>query len=61
MTEQTSDVSLNALNDTTPLHLLGVSFQLSPQVLNVRVTYSSLIDHVSMWGAFGVSYSPYLP
>jgi uncharacterized membrane protein len=52
MVEQTSDVSLNSLNETTPLHLLGIYFQLSPQVLNVRVAYSSLIDHISMWGAF---------
>jgi hypothetical protein len=32
--------------------MLGLQFQLAPQVLNVRVSYSSLIDHVSLWGAF---------
>lgn len=32
--------------------MLGINFQLASQVLNVRVTYSSLIDHISMWGAF---------
>lgn len=32
--------------------MLGISFQLSPQVLNVRVTYKTLIDVLSLWGAF---------
>ena len=32
--------------------MLGLQFQLAPQVLNVRVSYSSLIVHVSLWGAF---------
>jgi hypothetical protein len=32
--------------------MLGIQFLLSPQVLNVRVSYTSLIDHISLWGAF---------
>ena len=32
--------------------MLGIQFQLSPQILNVKVTYRTLLDHISMWGAF---------
>ncbi len=32
--------------------MLGIQFQLSPQILNVRVTYRTLLDHIAMWGAF---------
>ncbi len=32
--------------------MLGITFQLSAQTLNVRVNYSTLLDHVAKWGAF---------
>lgn len=51
--EQSSNVVLNAKADKIePLDMLGVQFQLAPQILNVRVNYRTLIDHISMWGAF---------
>jgi hypothetical protein len=31
---------------------LGLQFQLDPQVLNVRVAYSTLLDRIAKWGAF---------
>lgn len=32
--------------------MLGITFQLASQVLNVRVSYTTLLDHVAKWGAF---------
>lgn len=32
--------------------MLGINYQLSAQILNVRVVYSTLLDHVAKWGAF---------
>lgn len=32
--------------------MLGITFQLSAQTLEVRVTYSTFLDHVGKWGAF---------
>ena len=32
--------------------MLGINFQLAAQSLNVKVTYITLLDHVSKWGAF---------
>ena len=32
--------------------MLGITFQLTAQVLEVRATYSTLLDHVAKWGAF---------
>lgn len=32
--------------------MLGITFQLASQVLSVRVTYTTLLDHVAKWGAF---------
>ena len=32
--------------------MLGITFQLAAQGLNVRVVYSTLLDHVAKWGAF---------
>lgn len=38
--------------DSIPVDMLGIQLQLSSQILNVRVTYKTLLDHISMWGAF---------
>ena len=32
--------------------MLGITFQLTSQVLEVTVTYSTLLDHIAKWGAF---------
>lgn len=32
--------------------MLGITFQLAAQTLNVRVNYTTLLDHVAKWGAF---------
>jgi hypothetical protein len=32
--------------------MLGITFQLAAQTLNVRVSYTTLLDHVAKWGAF---------
>jgi hypothetical protein len=34
------------------LELLGINFQLAAEVLNVRVTCVTFLDHVAKWGAF---------
>ena len=31
---------------------MGITFQLSAQTLEAKVTYSTLLDHVAKWGAF---------
>jgi len=31
---------------------IAFNFQLSPLILNNRVSFKTLLDHVSMWGAF---------
>lgn len=37
---------------------VGFNFQLGSHILNNRVTYQTLIDHVSLWSAFfGVIFS----
>ena len=53
ITEQTSDVTANAeMYNTVPLEMMGIQFQLSPTIINVRVSYSNLLDHVGKWGGF---------
>ena len=47
--EQTSNVQPY---DADTKDLLGLQFQLAPQVLNVRVAYSTLLDRIAKWGAF---------
>lgn len=32
--------------------MLGITFQLSAQINEVRVSYVTLLDHVAKWGAF---------
>lgn len=32
--------------------MLGITFQLAAQGLDVRVVYITLLDHVAKWGAF---------
>lgn len=32
--------------------MLGITFQLSPQILNVRMSYENIFDQVAKWGAF---------
>lgn len=32
--------------------MLGITFQLAAQVIDVRVVYVTLLDHVAKWGAF---------
>jgi hypothetical protein len=32
--------------------MLGITYQLAAQTLNVRVVYTTLLDHVAKWGAF---------
>lgn len=31
---------------------IAFNFQLSPLIVNNRVTFATLLDHVSLWGAF---------
>lgn len=51
--EQTSDTSINDEEKKRyPLEMLGITFQLASQVLSVRVTYTTFLDHVAKWGAF---------
>lgn len=53
ITEQVSNTSINDYKEKrVPLEMLGVSFVLSPQVMEVRVTYVTLLDYVAKWGAF---------
>jgi hypothetical protein len=55
--ESTSVVnSLNASNTDA----IAFNLQLAPNILHNRVSYSTIIDHVSMWGAFaGVLFSAF--
>ena len=32
--------------------MIGVTFQLSPQVRHVRVSYDDIFDQIAKWGAF---------
>lgn len=32
--------------------MMGIQFQLAPDVMNVRVTYDNLLDRVGKWGGF---------
>lgn len=32
--------------------MLGITFQLAAQALDVRVVYVTFLDHVAKWGAF---------
>lgn len=53
ITQAISNVTANDYRkNLEPLNMLGINFQLSPQMMNVRVSYVTLLDHVSKWGAF---------
>ena len=53
MTEQTSNTSINDEEfNRTSLQLLGITFQLSGDVQNVRASYDTILDRVAKWGAF---------
>ena len=46
--EQMSKVDSMANNPDA----IAFNFQLSPNILNNRISFKSSIDHISMWGAF---------
>jgi hypothetical protein len=50
--EQTSNVSYFSTSGLNNQPALSFSMQLSPLILNSRISFSTLLDHVSMWGAF---------
>lgn len=53
VSEQSSNTSVNdEEKNQTSLEMLGISFILSPQVLNVSMNYLTIIDHIAKWGAF---------
>jgi len=42
---------VNSLNKENT-DAIAFNMQLSPYILNNRVTYTTIIDHISLWGAF---------
>ena len=52
ITELTSNVTETYDENAIPLEMLGITFQLSPQIVNIRMSYDTIFDQVAKWGAF---------
>ncbi len=51
---------ISKVNSLNPLNTDAIAFnmQLSPFITNNRISFSTIIDHISLWGAFfGVLFS----
>ena len=47
-------------NNPNNTDAIAFNFQLDPEIMTTKITFTTLLDHVSMWGAlFGVLFSAF--